>query len=90
MTQLHKEYDAKLDNKNRLTVRESQYAYYHVSQFNDGTIVLKPRILVDVDELSGNTIQTMDKSIKNFKKGKVSPKIDINKYLKLINKINEV
>ena len=90
MSKLSKEYDAKLDNKKRLTVRESQYEYYHVSQFDDGTIILKPCVLVDADLLSENSLKTMDDSIKNFKKGRVSKKIDVERYLKLINDVDEV
>ena len=84
MAKLSREYEAKLDSKKRLTVRETQYEYYHVSQFDDGTIVLKPCVLVDADLLSEKSLKMLDDSIKNFKKGRVSKKIDIEKYLKLI------
>ena len=90
MSKLSKEYEAKLDNKKRLTVRESQYEYYHVSEFDDGTIILKPCVLVDADLLSENSLKTMDDSIKNFKKGRVSQKIDVERYLKLISDEDEV
>ena len=90
MSKLSKEYEAKLDNKKRLTVRESQYEYYRVSEFDDGTIILKPCVLVDADLLSENSLKTMDDSIKNFKKGRVSKKIDVERYLKLISDVDEV
>lgn len=90
MAKLFKEYEAKLDNKKRLTVRESQYEYYHVSEFDDGTIILKPCVLVDANLLSENSLKTMDDSIKNFKKGRVSKKIDVERYLKLISDLDEV
>jgi len=85
MREISKEYDAKLDNKNRLTVRSSEYSFYHVAELNDGTIILKPRILVDPDGLSKNTLRMMDKSIKNLKNGIVSNPIDIDKYLDIID-----
>jgi len=82
---IKKEYEAKLDNKNRFTVRESNYSYYQVSEFDDGTIVMKPRVLIDPQTLSDNTLKTMDKSIENYKKGKVSKEIKIEKYLEMFD-----
>jgi len=84
------EYDTKLDDKKRLTIRGSKYVFYHVEEFNDGTLLLKPRVLIDPNTLSKNTLDMMDKSIKNLKKGKVSNPVDIEKYLKISNKSNEV
>ena len=85
MGKIHKEYIAKLDTKNRFTVRDSKYAYYHVAELNDGTIVLRPQVLVDPEELSEGTLRMMDKSMKNYKRGVVSKPIDIDKYLGIIN-----
>ncbi len=90
MEKIKKEYEAKLDGKNRLTVREAKYSYYKVSEFEDGTIVLKPRVLIDPDELSKNTLETMDKSVMNLKKRAVSQKLDISKYLEIIEKSDEI
>ena len=59
-----KEYDARLDNKRRITIRSSEYS--------DGHLELQPRILVDPEEISLNTLKMMDKSIENIKKGNVS------------------
>jgi hypothetical protein len=84
MEAIIKRYDAKLDNKKRLTIRGTNYDFYHVQEFNDGTLVLKPRILVDPNELSKNTLRMMDKSIENFRKGNTSKPIDIDKYLKMV------
>ena len=83
MEAMIKDYDAKLDNKKRLTVRGAKYDFYHVHEFNDGTLVLKPRILVDPDELSKNSLRMMDESIENIKQGVASRPIDIDKYLKM-------
>lgn len=85
MGKILKEYVAKLDSKNRLTVRGSKYNYYHVSELGDGTVILKPRVLADPDELSANTLRMMDKSMKNFAKGEVSKPIDIDKYLAILD-----
>jgi len=75
-----KEYDTKLDTKNRLTVRKSRYDHFHVIEFDDGRIELRPRVLIDPNLLSANVLKTMDKSIENLKKGKVSKAIDLTQF----------
>lgn len=85
MGKILKEYVAKLDGKKRFTVRDSKCSYYHVAELNDGTIILKPRILVDPNELSKNTLKMIDKSIENLNNGIVSKPVDIDKYLDLID-----
>ena len=67
-----KEYDAKIDSKKRISIRNAQFDYYHVDELDDGTIVLSPRVLVDPFDISKNTLGMMDESIKNLKNGKVS------------------
>lgn len=42
----YREYDAKIDSKKRLTLRETPYEYYHVEHHDDGIITLYPRELV--------------------------------------------
>ena len=39
-------YDAKIDSKKRITLRNAAYEYYHVEMFEDGRIILEPRELV--------------------------------------------
>ena len=81
MTQIiEKEYDTKVDSKKRITVKGTQYNYYHVKQYKDGHIELNPRILVKPIIISKNTLKGMDKSIMNFKKGKTSKPIKLSKY----------
>lgn len=50
METLLKEYDAKLDSKNRITLRDIKYDYYHVSNYEDGSIMLSPRQLISPTE----------------------------------------
>lgn len=45
-----KEYDAKLDSKNRITLRDIKYDYYHVLTYEDGSIILSPRKLISPTE----------------------------------------
>lgn len=73
-----KEYDTKLDTKNRLTVRKARFDHFHVVEFDDGHIELRPRILIDPNMLSKNTLGMMDQAMDNFKQGKVSVPIDLS------------
>lgn len=75
-----KSYDARIDMKKRITLRNSKFDYYHVEEFLDGRIVLEPRELVAPFEISDNTLNMMDKSIENLKNGKVSDAIDLDEF----------
>ena len=75
-----KEYDAKLDNKKRLTIRGAKYDHYKVRELSDGKIELSPQVLIEADHLSENTLKMIETSVTNLKKGKVSEPIDLSKY----------
>ena len=75
-----REYDAKLDSKKRLTLREAGYEYYHVSVLPDQRIVLEPRVLTKPFEVSANTLKMMDNAVENMKQGKVSPELDLSEF----------
>ncbi|MCQ2801589.1 MAG: hypothetical protein MJ222_02900 [Bacilli bacterium] len=68
-------YNSKVDSKNRITLRKARFDYYNVQEFEDGKIVLEPRVLVPPFEVSKKTLNMMDKSVKNIKKNKVSDPI---------------
>lgn len=80
MPTLIKKYKVNLDSKKRLTIRDSAYTHYNVAVFDDGKILLSPQILIDPDTISKKTLKMIEKSIKNFKKGKASKQIDLEKY----------
>ena len=90
METIIKKYYAKLDNKKRLTIRGTKYDFYYVEEFNDGTLLLKPRVLIDPTELSKNTLRMIDKSMDNFEKGNVSDPVNLDKYLKMVEESDEV
>ena len=75
-----KSYDAKLDSKRRITLRNVSYEYFHVREFDDGRIILEPRELTKPFQVSANTLSMMDSSMENFKAGKVSEPIDLSIY----------
>ena len=70
----------KLDSKRRLTLRGSDFDYYHVREMDDGTIFLEPRELTVPFRISANTLAMMDESVNNMKAGKVSAPIDLSEF----------
>ena len=66
-----KTYDARLDSKKRITIRNPKYEYYHVVEKENGVVILEPRELVDPLTISKETLDTMDESMENVKKGVV-------------------
>ena len=46
MQNIIKKYDAKVDSKNRITLRDAKYEYYTVTTYGDGTVSLEPKILM--------------------------------------------
>jgi hypothetical protein len=75
------QYDAHLDMKKRVTLRGAEAEYYAVRMFDDGHILLEPRLLVPPDAVSKRTLKMLDRAAKNFRKGKVSEPIDLDRYL---------
>ena len=80
MNEYIKEYDAKVDSKKRLTLRETPFEYYHVEHFADGRIMLEPRELVEPARVSARTLEMMDRSMDNLKKGIVSEPVDLSDF----------
>ena len=73
-------YDAKIDSRKRITLRNAKYDYYNVQEFEDGRIIMEPRVLIAPIEISSNTLAMMDASIANLKQGKVSGAIDLSEF----------
>ena len=75
-----REYDAKIDSKKRVTLRNTLFEYYHVQEMDNGVIVLEPRELTAPFQVSANTLHMMDESVQNLKKGAVSEAIDLSAF----------
>jgi hypothetical protein len=75
---IQREYDARVDAKRRLTIRGAIHEYFRVVHRKDGTILLKPRALVDAP-VSGRTLRAMDAAMKNLRAGKQSKPVDLKK-----------
>lgn len=52
-----REYDARLDSRKRLTIREAAYEHYHVKELDDGTLVLEPRVLVAPNPVTARALR---------------------------------
>ncbi len=75
-----KDYVAHLDNKKRITLRGASYEYYNVKEYGNGCIILEPRELALPKDISARTLSDMDQAVKNFKRGDVSPSIDLSDF----------
>lgn len=75
-----REYDAKLDSKKRLTLRSTNFDYYHVQEMDNGVIVLEPRELTAPVQISAKTLSMMDQSVQNLRAGKVSEPVDLSAF----------
>ena len=71
-----KNYDAHLDSKKRITLRNAKFQYYHVCEYENGCIMLEPRELIAPKDISSRTLADMDQVTRNFKLGKVSDPVD--------------
>ena len=75
-----KQYDAKIDAKKRITLRNALFEYYSVLEYNNGKIVLEPRELVAPFSVSENTLYMMDQAVENLNEGKVSEPVDLSEF----------
>ena len=80
MSKAIKEYDAKIDSKKRVTLRNASFEYYHVQEMDNGVIILEPRELTVPFQVSKKTLSMMDESVKNLKKGKASAAADLSEF----------
>ena len=64
-----REYDAKLDSRKRITLRQAQYPFFHVREYEDGRILLEPRELTEPFMISPEALQMLDGAMENFANG---------------------
>ena len=85
-TELLREYNVELDKKNRMTIRGNPgFNNYHVSVFKDGKIVMEPRYLARLDELSEKTLRMIDESAKNLANGLSGKPVDFSEFGELLD-----
>ena len=73
-------YDAKVDSKKRITLRNARFEYYNVKEFQDGSILLEPRELAVPFGVSEKTLAMMDAAMRNIERGKVSDPVDLSDF----------
>lgn len=73
-------YDAKVDAKRRITLRNARFEYYNVREYQDGSILLEPRELAVPFSVSEKTLAMMDVSMKNLQSGVVSEPVDLSDF----------
>lgn len=76
MPEVTKEYDAKTDSRGRVTLRGAEFDHYHVREYEDGTIELAPRELVD-PRISERTLRMMDRAVERVEEGEVGEEFDL-------------
>ena len=64
----------------RITLRGAAYQYYNVKEYGNGCIILEPRELAVPESISARTLADMDRAVSNFKRGDVSPAIDLSDF----------
>jgi len=73
-----KSYDAHLDAKNRITLRGVSYQNYNVRVFENGCVIMEPRVLSIPDTISAKTLSDMDRAVENYQSGSVSSGVDLS------------
>ncbi len=75
-----KNYTAHIDSKKRITLRGADFEYYNVREYENGCIMLEPRVLAVPKSISAKTLADMDAAVANFKANKVSDPIDLSDF----------
>jgi len=89
MATVIREYDAKLDSRDRLVLRDAEFEHYHVVMYDDGSVRLEPRVLAHPGELSARTLQMMDRSVASLEQGKTGEAVDFSRYRALLDEDDE-
>ncbi len=76
------EFDVKKDERNRVTLKNVAFDYYHAKVFDDGHIEFYPRILADAS-LSARTLAMMDSAMANIARGKTGKTMDPRDVLRI-------
>lgn len=69
-----RDYNAKLDTKRRVTIRNARSEFYHVTEYEDGTVKMEPLVLASPDML-----KQIDASVKRHKPGNKGTKLNWSK-----------
>ena len=73
-------YEAKLDSKKRVTLRNAVVKNFRVFEFDNGEIILKPQVLIDLEDITESNLKRIEKAVQNMKKGIVSEPLDLDSF----------
>lgn len=76
-----RQYDTAIDGKNRVRILGASFQYYHVEEYDNGTVVLSPRVLVQPENHASSTFHLMDKSMPGLKKPRSVDPVDLEKLI---------
>jgi hypothetical protein len=85
MATVVREYDVKVDSKRRLTLRRSEYTYWHAKEFDDGRVLLEPREIRAPETISARVLEHMDEAVRQMMQGNVGDEFDLSEVEDLIN-----
>lgn len=88
------EYDSQVDSGRRITLRKRKdvkaFDHYHTTVFEDGTVLLRPRVLVAPElAIEKSTLQMIDESIQNAKAKKLGDTFDLDDFKELLSEKDE-
>lgn len=69
------EYEARKDERGRVTLKGADFDLYHVVAYDDGHFEVHPRIVVD-PALDRRTLVMMDAAVRNLRRGKAGRKMN--------------
>jgi hypothetical protein len=75
------QYDVAADAKNRISLRGAKTKYFHVRALLNGFYLLEPRVLVPPNAISARSLQMLERSAANLKKGLASAPIELSKFM---------
>ena len=85
MAKVISEYDLKADSKRRVTLRSSAYTYWHAIEFDDGRVMLEPRVLQVPATISARTLAQMDEAMRQMAAGTIGDEFDLSEVEDLVN-----
>ena len=78
MAAITRSYNAKVDAKQRITLRNTRFKRFTVKEYQDGSILLEPEEPVSPFHVSADTLAMMDSAMEEMQRGVVSPPIDLS------------
>lgn len=71
-----REYDTKVDSRRRVTLRGAVFEHYHVTEYEDGRVLLEPRELVPPPSISRRTLEMVDAAMASLERGDAGPPVE--------------